>query len=79
MRLMERFGLYRAAVKLLVNGEARDVPDGLTVSKLLEILGTESSLVAVEVNTEVVRRARHAEAALRDGDRVEVVTFVGGG
>jgi sulfur carrier protein len=76
---MEGFGLYRALVKLLVNGEARVVPDGISVAKLLEILGTESSLVAVEVNTAVVRRARHGEAMLKDGDQVEVVTFVGGG
>jgi sulfur carrier protein len=66
-------------VKLLVNGEARDVPEGITVAKLLEMLGTESSLVAVEVNTAVVRRAQHVDARLRDGDQVEVVTFVGGG
>jgi thiamine biosynthesis protein ThiS len=76
---MDGFGLYRATVKLLVNGEARDVPEGITIAKLLDILGTESGLVAVEVNTAVVRRARHAEASLKDGDQVEVVTFVGGG
>ena len=66
-------------MKLLVNGEARDVPEGITVAKLLEILGTPQGTVAVEVNTAVVRRAKHAEAALREGDAVEVVTFVGGG
>ena len=79
VRLMEGFGLYRALVKLQVNGEARVVPDGISVAKLLEMLGTESSLVAVEVNTAVVRRAQHFEATLQEGDRVEVVTFVGGG
>lgn len=66
-------------VKLLVNGEPREVPDGITVAKLLELLGAQTTQVAVEVNEAVVRRARHAEAGLADGDRVEVVTFVGGG
>jgi sulfur carrier protein len=76
---MNGFGLYRAAVKLLVNGSAQEVPEGTTISKLLEILGARSEEVAVEVNTVVVRRAQHGAAALSAGDQVEVVTFVGGG
>jgi sulfur carrier protein len=68
-----------AAVKLIVNGSAQEVPDGTTISKLLEILGARSEEVAVEVNAQVVRRAQHPAAALRPDDRVEVVTFVGGG
>lgn len=63
----------------MVNGEQREVPEGTTVAKLLEILGATSDQVAVEVNAAVVRRARHAEATLAAGDQVEVVTFVGGG
>ena len=66
-------------MKLLVNGSAQEVPDGTTVSKLLEILGARSEEVAVEVNAEVVRRAKHAGATRKADDRVEVVTFVGGG
>jgi sulfur carrier protein len=62
-----------------VNGSAQEVPDGITVSKLLEILGARSEEVAVEVNAEVVRRAKHGAATLKADDRVEVVTFVGGG
>ena len=67
------------AVKLFVNGEQREVPDGTTVAKLLEILGATTDQVAVEVNAAVVRRAAHAAFALGSGDKVEVVTFVGGG
>ena len=66
-------------VKLFVNGEPREVPEGTTVAKLLEILGAATDQVAVEVNAEVVRRAAHAARALGPGDKVEVLTFVGGG
>lgn len=62
-----------------VNGEAREVPEGSTLSALLESLQVGGPGVAVEVNAEVVRRARHPEHRLQGGDRVEIVTFVGGG
>jgi sulfur carrier protein len=67
-------------MQLIINGEPREVEDGLTVAGLLAQLGPPlSGQVAVEVNAEVVRRARHTEHQLCPGDRVEVVTFVGGG
>ena len=62
-----------------INGDLREVPEGLTIRALLDSLGLGAERVAVEVNTEVVRRARHAEHHLSDGDEVEIVTFVGGG
>lgn len=66
-------------MQLLVNGESRQVPDGLTVSGLLAHLAINAPRVAVEVNAEVVVKARHAGTRLHEGDRVEIVTFVGGG
>jgi thiamine biosynthesis protein ThiS len=66
-------------VKLLVNGEPREVREDITVSDLLQELKVATERVAVEVNLEVVRKVRHAEHRLREGDKVEVVTFVGGG
>ena len=66
-------------MKLLVNGEPRQVSDGITVVELLQDLKVVAERVAVEVNAEVIRRARHAEHRLSEGDKVEVVTFVGGG
>ena len=62
-----------------VNGEPQDVADGATLSGLLEILELRVEQVAVEVNRELVTRSRHAETVLADGDRVEIVTLVGGG
>ena len=66
-------------MQVWVNGETREVPEGMTLSALLESLQVSGPGVAVEVNAEVVRRARHPEHQLRTGDRVEIVTFVGGG
>jgi thiazole synthase len=66
-------------LQLTVNGERRTLPDGLTVARLLEQLGYDRRRVAVEINEEVVPVLRHGEQALADGDRVEVVTLVGGG
>jgi thiazole synthase len=69
-------------VRVLVNGAPRDLPLGRgtpTVRTLLEDLALGSGRVAVEVNGEVVPRDLHASRPLRPGDRVEVVTFVGGG
>jgi thiazole synthase len=64
---------------ITVNGESRTLPHLLTTAELLERLGYDRRRVAVEVNGAVVPAARHAEHSLADGDRVEVVTLVGGG
>jgi sulfur carrier protein len=66
-------------VHVEVNGERRAVSDDATIVALLELLGLGTTLVAVERNGEIVPRARHASTQLRDGDRLEVVHFVGGG
>jgi sulfur carrier protein len=66
-------------VTVWVNGEVREVPEGTTLAALLELLRISGPGVAVEVNAEVIRRARHAEHRLNPQDRVEIVTFVGGG
>jgi len=65
-------------VTLLVNGVRREVTDGLTVAALVAELAIRGR-VAVELNGEVLRQAQHPEVHLRDGDALEVVTFVGGG
>lgn len=62
-----------------VNGQSREIADGSSVAELLEELGVKQPHVAVELNLEVVPRAQHAATPLREGDRLEVVTLVGGG
>jgi sulfur carrier protein len=66
-------------MEVTVNGEARSVPDGVTVRGLLEHLGLTDGPVAVEVNRAVVPRAQHATHLLSGGDAIEVVHLVGGG
>ena len=66
-------------MKIVVNGQEREVPSELTVEALLAALGIGGARVAVERNREIVTRARYAAARLEDGDRVEIVQMVGGG
>jgi sulfur carrier protein len=66
-------------IEITVNGESRQVADGTTVAQLLGDLGLAERRVAVERNRQVVPRAEHATVQLTSGDRIEVVTFVGGG
>jgi sulfur carrier protein len=66
-------------VDIIVNGEPRNVPPKMSVAELLVDLEVAGRPVAVEVNRELVPRAHHAAHILRDGDRLEIVTLVGGG
>jgi sulfur carrier protein len=66
-------------VQITVNGEAREVPEALTVRGLIEHLGLTEGPVAVEKNREVVPRAEHEKTLLAPGDVLEIVHFVGGG
>jgi sulfur carrier protein len=66
-------------VTLTVNGEPKNVPEGLTLAQLVRELGLEKNPIAVELNRQVVPRDRHGETRLAPGDRLEIVTLVGGG
>jgi thiamine biosynthesis protein ThiS len=66
-------------MRLVVNGEERQIEANATVEELLASLGLRGTLVAVECNEEVIPRARHTSTVLKEGDRIEVVHFVGGG
>ena len=64
---------------IFVNGQSRELPQPLTVAELLQHLEIPPRGVAVEVNLQLVARARHAEHQLSDGDQLEIVSLVGGG
>lgn len=64
---------------IVLNGEDHAAPEGATVATLLASLELDPRQVAVERNREIVPRATYAETSLAEGDRLEVVTFVGGG
>lgn len=66
-------------MRLTVNGDARDLPDGATVAALIAHLGLPERKVAVERNLEIVPKSLYGDTALSDGDRIEIVHFIGGG
>jgi thiamine biosynthesis protein ThiS len=66
-------------MKLQINGEDRDFAAPLSLPALLELLGMKADRVAVELNRNIVPREQWANTALTDGDRLEIVHFVGGG
>jgi thiamine biosynthesis protein ThiS len=66
-------------MEITINGQRREVAEGVTVAALLEQLGLANKYVAVERNLQIVPRARHAQEPLAPGDRLEIVTLVGGG
>jgi thiamine biosynthesis protein ThiS len=68
-----------SSLLVTVNDKPVELSDGATVAELLRELGLEKAIVAVELNRELVPRAQHAETRLAEGDRLEVVTLVGGG
>ena len=66
-------------MRIVLNGESRDVPEACSVASLLASLQIRGDRVAVEVNLNIVDRRTFEGTALRDGDRVEVIGFIGGG
>jgi sulfur carrier protein len=66
-------------VRISVNGRPREIAEGATIAQLLDTLQLTTKFVAVEVNLQLVPRGQHAEHRLAEGDRLEIVTLVGGG
>ncbi|MGE0378956.1 MAG: sulfur carrier protein ThiS [Planctomycetaceae bacterium] len=66
-------------MRIVVNGDEREIATGATVRELLASLNIKTRAVAVERNLEIIPAARHAECCLCEGDRLEIVTLVGGG
>ncbi len=66
-------------MRIQLNGEAVELPEGQSVADLLARLELAGRRVAVELNLDIVPRSQHASTQLREGDRVEVVHAIGGG
>ena len=64
---------------VIINGDARTVPGGLTLATLLAHLSLDPRMVVVEHNRVIVRKTGLAEIVLKEGDAIELVHFVGGG
>ena len=66
-------------MRLVINGEEKDLAAITTLASLVEHLGLKSDRLAVELNRDIVPRARWGNVELQEGDRLEIVHFVGGG
>ncbi|HEX2329536.1 MAG TPA: sulfur carrier protein ThiS [Candidatus Angelobacter sp.] len=66
-------------MQIQLNGEARDVADGITLAALVSQLGMKADRVAVELNLEIAPRTTWGVTVLKPGDKLELVHFVGGG
>jgi thiamine biosynthesis protein ThiS len=66
-------------MKVQINGESRDFQDSLPLSALIEQLGMKADRVAVELNRNIVPRTQWGDTKVSEGDRLEIVQFVGGG
>lgn len=66
-------------MKVRLNGQERELPEGTTLEELIRTLGLSGGRIAVERNGQVVAKARYGGVVLMEGDRLEIVHFVGGG
>jgi sulfur carrier protein len=73
------FSATQPPMKFTLNGEEKEAPEGTTILQVIHSMGLTQSQVAVERNLDIVPRATYAEVQLQANDKIEVVTFVGGG
>lgn len=66
-------------MQIILNGETRKFSEGISIHELLEVLKIDRNRVAVEVNLNIIPRQLHGKTRLKENDKVEIVTFVGGG
>ena len=66
-------------MEIILNGEKRKVSEGLTVLDLVQQLGFSAERLAVELNLQIIKREQWVTSKLKQGDRIEIVQFVGGG
>ncbi len=66
-------------MKVTVNGEVKEIPAGTTLLQLIDELGIGEKVMAAAVNMEIVKKERWPEHLLQEGDRIELLHFVGGG
>ena len=66
-------------MRVQINGEPKEVPSGINLEALLDLLSLPQQRIAVELDRQVVRKVDWATTSVEDGSRVEIVHFVGGG
>lgn len=78
MEQADRFSMTQI-MNISLNGEKKTVPDNITVTGLLEFLNIRHQRVAVELNMEIVKKDKYSATSIKEGDSLEVVSFMGGG
>ncbi len=66
-------------INVMINGKTESIAAGISLQSLLKLLGIKSERVAIEYNREIIDRNQFDALHLKEGDRVEIITFVGGG
>ena len=66
-------------MKITLNGESKEIPDGITAAQLVEFLELRGRRMAIEINAEIVPRSTYTACRLSPGDHVEIVHAIGGG
>jgi sulfur carrier protein len=66
-------------MNIKVNGEIREITDGVTLYDLIHSLGLQERVMAAAINMEVVKKDKWCDAPLKEGDVIELLDFVGGG
>jgi sulfur carrier protein len=78
-KVVDRVRFFICWMIVQVNGEKKEIKEGLSIALLLEDLAIRPGRVVVELNRDVVAREAHSTTVLKEGDTVEIVHFVGGG
>jgi thiamine biosynthesis protein ThiS len=71
--------VFFTSVKIVINGDKREVVEGSSIAQLLEELNIRPGRVVIELNRDIVSREAYGSAILKEGDALEIVHFVGGG
>jgi len=71
--------IKREVMKIIINGEEKEFDTGITLLNVLKKLGLEDKVMAAAVNMEIVKQDSWSKAILKDGDKLELLDFVGGG
>lgn len=64
---------------MIINGEEKDLKEGITVIEMLETLGLNKDKVVVEINLDIISKDKYSQMALNKKDKIEIVGFIGGG
>ena len=69
---------YRS-MKVAINGETKELPDGISLNEMIEMLSLPPRMMAIEINQQVIRKQDWEGTRIDEGDKIEIVHFVGGG